>query len=173
MPVGVKDTDRIFARSPYYINCVPSSGKTIQSASLTVKIQTGQRSTLASPAMTTVKQYDLSKSNAIDVQCADCNFTYNYVHDYSFGSVLGTDTCTGNNLFEGNHIYKVTRNTNDPYYPYNEPDPHPGSGFAVRSSYLTIRKNIFHYLQLPQAIMFYGGRGAYHDIIFENNLLGS
>jgi hypothetical protein len=66
MPVGLKDTDRIFARSPYYINCVPSVGKTIQSASLTVEIQTGQRSSLASPPMTTVKQYDLSKSNAID-----------------------------------------------------------------------------------------------------------
>jgi hypothetical protein len=103
--------------------------------------------------------------------CSDANFTYNYLHDLAEASPVGIDGSTGNVLIEGNHVFKLTNDVNDPYYPHLAGSGwHPGTGIAVRSSNLTIRKNIFHYLQCAQGIMFYGARGAYHNITIENNL---
>ena len=65
MPIDVKNTTRIFARSPYYINCAPASGKTISSAQIVVSMLETSNSVLASPT-TTLKSYTLSKSNAVD-----------------------------------------------------------------------------------------------------------
>lgn len=65
MPVGVKSTTRIFARSPYYINCAPASGKTISSAQIVVSMLESSNS-LTVPPTATLKSYTLSKTNTID-----------------------------------------------------------------------------------------------------------
>ena len=64
MPTALKNHRPVRTRSPFFINCVPTTGETITSASLTVRIKNGNRS--AALAGTTLKTYTLSKSNAVD-----------------------------------------------------------------------------------------------------------
>lgn len=62
---AIKSQVRIFARSPFFINCVPTGGQTITSATVDVTIQTGSRSA-AVTSMTDLKAYTLTKTNAVD-----------------------------------------------------------------------------------------------------------
>ena len=64
MPTALKNHRPVRTRSPFFINCVPTSGNTIESATLTVKIKNGNRS--AASSGTTLKTYTLSKTNAVD-----------------------------------------------------------------------------------------------------------
>jgi hypothetical protein len=64
MPINIKEHVPIAARSPYFINCVPSSGS-ITSATLAVTIQRGSRDA-AITSMTDIKSYTLTKTDAID-----------------------------------------------------------------------------------------------------------
>lgn len=63
MPVTLKGQDRINTRSPYYIDCVPSSGETITSAAVVVDINTGSR--IAGGGETTHKTYTLAKTDTL------------------------------------------------------------------------------------------------------------
>jgi hypothetical protein len=62
---AIKGQNRIHSRSPFFINCVPSGGQTISSATLTLKVQTGSRSA-AVTSMTDLATYNLSSTNPID-----------------------------------------------------------------------------------------------------------
>jgi hypothetical protein len=64
MPINLKEHIPLAIRSPYFINCVPSSGS-ITSATLVVTIQRGSRNA-AITSMTDIKSYTLTKTNAID-----------------------------------------------------------------------------------------------------------
>ena len=64
MPTALKNHRPVRTRSPFFINCVPTTGNTIESATLTVKIKNGNRS--AASVGTTLKTYTLSKTNAVD-----------------------------------------------------------------------------------------------------------
>ena len=62
---AIKGQNRIHSRSPFFINCVPTGGQTISSATLTLKVQTGSRSA-AVTSMTDLATYNLSSTNPID-----------------------------------------------------------------------------------------------------------
>ena len=65
MPINLKEHIPLAIRSPYFINCVPTSGQTITSAELTVTIQRGSRDA-AVTSMTDIASFTLTKTNAID-----------------------------------------------------------------------------------------------------------
>jgi hypothetical protein len=64
MALALKNHTPISTRSPYFINCEPAAG-TIVSASLSVTVQLGDRRSSVT-SMTDVKNYTLSKTNAVD-----------------------------------------------------------------------------------------------------------
>lgn len=65
MPINLKEHIPLAIRSPYFINCVPTSGQTITSAELTVTIQRGSRDASVT-SMTDIASFTLTKTNAID-----------------------------------------------------------------------------------------------------------
>ena len=92
MPTALKNHRPVRTRSPFFINCVPTTGETITSASLTVRIKNGNRS--AALAGTTLKTYTLSKSNAVDgiivfdiAPLASDFLDHSYNNDIKFGQV--------------------------------------------------------------------------------------
>ena len=90
MPTALKNHRPVRTRSPFFINCVPTTGETIESATLTVKIKNGSRSSSG----TTLKTYTLSKSNAVDgiivfdiAPLASDFLDHSYNNDIKFGQV--------------------------------------------------------------------------------------
>ena len=87
---ALKNHRPVRTRSPFFINCVPTTGETITSASLTVRIKSGSRAL----AVTTLKTYTLSKSNAVDgiivfdiAPLASDFLDHSYNNDIKFGQV--------------------------------------------------------------------------------------
>ena len=64
MSTALKNHRPVRTRSPFFINCVPPTGATIQSASLSVKIKNGSRASAVTGNV--LKTYTLSKTNAVD-----------------------------------------------------------------------------------------------------------
>ena len=64
MPTALKNHRPVRTRSPFFINCVPNTGTTITSASLSVKIKNGSRASAVTGNV--LKTYTLSKTNAVD-----------------------------------------------------------------------------------------------------------
>jgi hypothetical protein len=62
MPTALKSHRPVRTRSPFFINCVPTASTNITSASLSVKINRGNRAS----GGTAIKTYTLSKTNAVD-----------------------------------------------------------------------------------------------------------
>lgn len=90
MPTALKNHRPVRTRSPFFINCVPTTGYTITSATLIVRIKKGHRS--AALAGTTLKTYTLSKSNAVDgiivfdiAPLASDFLDHSYNNDIKFG----------------------------------------------------------------------------------------
>jgi hypothetical protein len=96
-----------------------------------------------------------------------------YAHDFVNASGIRIQGTITSALFENNHLFCSPMDPNEPYYPYwekinNPTSIHSGSGFSIRSSHITIRKNIVHG-EFAQGLMFYDDF-TYHDMIVENNL---
>ena len=89
---ALKNHRPVRTRSPFFINCVPTTGETITSASLTVRIKSGSRALAVTG--TTLKTYTLSKSNAVDgiivfdiAPLASDFLDHSYNNDIKFGQV--------------------------------------------------------------------------------------
>ena len=93
MPTALKNHRPVRTRSPFFINCVPNTGTTITSASLSVKIKNGSRESAV--AGNTLKTYTLSKTNAVDniivfdiAPLASDFLDHQYDQDIKYGSFI-------------------------------------------------------------------------------------
>jgi len=104
-----------------------------------------------------------------------------YAHDFVNASGIQIQGTVTSILAENNHLFCSPMDPNEPYYPWwekinNPTSIHSGSGFSIRSSNITIRKNIVRGA-FAQGLMFYTGNYdangteiTYHNMIVENNL---
>jgi len=121
-----------------------------------------------------VTVYHCDMSNVVGATNFDksknLRFLYNHIHNTSEGSGVRILPGSTGAIIEGNHIEGCFANSNDPYFPDQDPSEyHRGSGIAIRASDAVVRNNIIHN-GYTQALMFYQGYGVYHNMVVENNL---
>ena len=113
--------------------------------------------------------------NAVDIS-GDCNeiiIRDNIFHDMTSSALKVSETgitTSGNILIEGNHIYNQ--------YPKEESSGNSaethGSGISIRSSGITVRRNVIHSYGNTRAIRFYQEiypTVGYSNMLIENNLV--
>ena len=136
----------------------------------------------------TIRHCEMTNFNggAVDIRyCSNLLVDNCYIHKMVNGSGLRIQGTATDVVFQNNHLNYENTDTyakSDPYFPHqhDESDPnwdgvtqswlHNGSGICIRSSNITVRKNIVRGL-FPQGLMFYANSGVtYQNMIVENNL---
>jgi hypothetical protein len=104
--------------------------------------------------------------NGVSVFTCDNCYVHNIINSTGI-RVQGTVT---SGTITNNHVYSIPMLATDDYYPHlADPETiHPGSGIGLRSSNISIRKNIIRGA-FSQGIMTYSGY-TYSGLTIENNL---